>query len=296
MFATGSMDWTYGLSSVSPYSPSPSLVNSAAEQITVNVLNQCRLRTGDIHPGATAYSYSDCYADPCTYTDHCLDPRADTSHSADPKTVANYYTVSATDTKRHADAGWELNLDSCVAGSTARPSAVRSRSKRRSRRTFRGPKNYPDGTGNGNVCGRSRVGHCNISFDTTTVPDGQHTLVIKAFSTSNAVLATVCGRGNRQQWLCVDADRYCYPYAGRDADPGADCFNDAIGNADAERERDPHGRVAGQRRDDQAGRLRFKPKCRRACRGPRITQMGPAMGTYAVRRAVHVISALTPPL
>jgi hypothetical protein len=51
-------------------------------------------------------------------------------------------------------------------------------------------KNYPDGTGNGNVCSPSGTS-CNISFDTTTVPNGQHTLVIKAFSTSNAVLTTV---------------------------------------------------------------------------------------------------------
>jgi large repetitive protein len=51
-------------------------------------------------------------------------------------------------------------------------------------------KNYPDGTIDGNVCSPSS-GKCNISFDTTTVPNGQHTLVIKAFSTSNAVLATV---------------------------------------------------------------------------------------------------------
>ncbi len=50
-------------------------------------------------------------------------------------------------------------------------------------------KNYPDGT-DGNVCSPSG-GRCNISFDTTKVSDGSHNLVIKAFSTSNAVLATV---------------------------------------------------------------------------------------------------------
>ena len=51
-------------------------------------------------------------------------------------------------------------------------------------------KNYPDGTGNGSVCAPSG-GNCNISFDTTTVPNGSHSLVIKAFSTSNAVLTTI---------------------------------------------------------------------------------------------------------
>jgi hypothetical protein len=50
-------------------------------------------------------------------------------------------------------------------------------------------KNYPDGTGNGNVC--SPIGgNCSIGFYTTTVSNG-HCLTIKAFSTSNAVLATV---------------------------------------------------------------------------------------------------------
>jgi hypothetical protein len=40
VFSTGSMDWTCGLSDVSPNSPSPSRVNPAAQQITFNVLNQ----------------------------------------------------------------------------------------------------------------------------------------------------------------------------------------------------------------------------------------------------------------
>jgi hypothetical protein len=40
VFSTGSMDWTFGLSHVSTFSPSPSLVNPAAQQITINVLNQ----------------------------------------------------------------------------------------------------------------------------------------------------------------------------------------------------------------------------------------------------------------
>ncbi len=50
-------------------------------------------------------------------------------------------------------------------------------------------KNYPDGA-DGNVCSPTG-GNCDISFDTTTVSNGAHNLIIKAFDVNNAVLATV---------------------------------------------------------------------------------------------------------
>jgi hypothetical protein len=40
VFAAGTVHWDYGLSNISPFGPSSSLVNPAAQQITRNVLNQ----------------------------------------------------------------------------------------------------------------------------------------------------------------------------------------------------------------------------------------------------------------
>ncbi len=167
VFATGSMDWTYGLSSVSPYSPSPSRVNSAAEQITTNVLAQF------ISGSATPTPTPSTTATPTPSSTATPRPSASPSPSpsATPTPVGNS-TLTVVSPLNGATIGGTITIQTKVSSNVS------------------WAKNYPDGTGNGNVCSQSG-GNCNISFDTTTVPDGQHTLVIKAFSTSNAVLATV---------------------------------------------------------------------------------------------------------
>jgi N,N-dimethylformamidase beta subunit-like protein len=189
VFSTGSMDWTYGLSAVSPYSPSPSLVNSAAEQITVNVLNQFVSGSATSTPSATPTSTPSVTPTPAhtptiTPTPVQTPGVTPTPRQTPTTTPTPVQTPTATPTPGGSSA---LTVVSPANGATI-SGTITIQTKVSSSVSW--AKNYPDGTGNGNICGPSG-GTCNISFDTTTVSNGPHTLVIKAFSTSNAVLATV---------------------------------------------------------------------------------------------------------
>jgi len=186
VFSTGSMDWTYGLSDISPYSPSPSRVNPAAEQITVNVLNQfisgapTPTPSGSVTPSPTATSS----ATPTPVLSPTPIPTSTPVITPIPtptRTIAPTPTATPTPTGNST-----LTVVSPVNGATISGTIV-IQNKVSSNVWW--AKNYPDGTGNGGVCGPS-AGNCNITFDTTTM-NGPHTLVIKAFSSSNAVLATV---------------------------------------------------------------------------------------------------------
>jgi hypothetical protein len=191
VFSTGSMDWTYGLAAVSPYSPSPSLVNPAAEQITVNVLNAF-VSGSTPTPSATASPTPS--ASPTATATPTRTPTPVPSPTISPPptpaitpTPIKTPTVTPTPTATPTPVGNStLTVLSPANGATISGNITIQTSVSSS---VSWAKNYPDGT-DGNVCSPSG-GRCNISFDTTKVSDGSHNLVIKAFSTSNAVLATV---------------------------------------------------------------------------------------------------------
>ena len=193
VFSTGSMDWTYGLSSVSPYSPSPSEVNPGVEQITVNVLNAFVSGSATPTPSASPTSTSTPTKTPtATPTPiHTPTPTATPIITPTPaitptpvKTPSVTPTPLATPTPVGSST---LTVVSPANGATISGTITIQTTVSSS---VSWAKNYPDGTIDGNVCSPSG-GKCNISFDTTSVSNGQHTLVIKAFSTTNAVLATV---------------------------------------------------------------------------------------------------------
>ena len=223
VFSTGSMDWSYGLSSVSPYSPSPSLVNAGAEQITVNVLNQFVSGSATPTPSTTPTPTPSTTPTPAhtpTVTPTPLQTPTVTPTPARTPTVTPTpgqtptvtptpaQTPTVTPTPRQTPTTTPTPAQTPTATPTATPTPVGNSTltvlspangatisgtitiQTKVSSSVSWAKNYPDGTGNGNVCGPSG-GACNISFNTTTVTNGPHTLVIKAFSTSNAVLATV---------------------------------------------------------------------------------------------------------
>jgi hypothetical protein len=209
VFSTGSMDWTDGLAAVSPYGPSPSVVNSAAQQITVNVLNAFvsgfATPTPSITPTATPSATPTPTHTPTVSPTPSHTPFITPTPGQTPITTATPVQTAAitptpaptpltTPTPVQTPAatptpggGSTLTVVSPVNGA-AISGTITIQTTVGSNVSW--AKNYPDGSGNGNVCSPSG-GSCNISFDSTTVPNGSHTLVIKAFSTTNAVLATV---------------------------------------------------------------------------------------------------------
>ncbi len=189
VFSTGSMDWTDGLAAVSPYSPSPSVVNSAAEQITVNVLNAFVSGSATPTPSVTPTATPSATATP-THTPTVTPTPSHTpviTPTPVPTPVTTPTPVQTPAATPTPGGGSTLTVVSPVNGA-AISGTITIQTTVGSNVSW--AKNYPDGSGDGNVCSPSG-GSCNISFDSTTLPNGSHTLVIKAFSTTNAVLATV---------------------------------------------------------------------------------------------------------
>ncbi len=219
VFSTGSMDWTQGLSAVSPYSPSPSLVNPAAEQITVNVLNAFVSGSAVATPSATATPTPSASptSSPAPTPTPTITPTVTPTPGQTPSpapTPQPTPVITPTPINTPSFTPTPIATPTPAATPTSAPTPTATATPvGNSTLTVLSPangakisgtitiqtnvsssvswaKNYPDGTSNGGLCSPAG-GECNISFNTTSLSNGQHTLVIKAFSTSNSVLATV---------------------------------------------------------------------------------------------------------
>ena len=171
VFSTGTVQWSWGLSDISPWGPTTSIVNPVAQQITENVIEEFINSTASPTPSASATSSAG--ATPTATQSAPATPTA-TSIAATP-TLTSTATPSATPTSS------SIQITAPTNGATVAGTVAITLVK---------------GTGvswanvyiDGNYFASTPPSTFN--WNSTTVTNGSHTISAKAYSSSSAILGT----------------------------------------------------------------------------------------------------------
>ncbi len=205
VFATGSVQWSYGLSNVSPWSPSPSRVNAAAQQITRNVLAQFINGSTIASPTPTATSTATATR---TATRTATPTAAPTIAPTRTPTTAPTRTPTPTTAPSNTPSSIPTRTPTTVptVGSTATPTAMPTGTPGVVQITA--PSNNATVSGTVNVVIQKTTAAVwvnlyvdglylastppqTVPWSSTTVVDGSHILSATGFSSAGAVVGTV---------------------------------------------------------------------------------------------------------